>query len=376
MLGAFDRLLDAWIEREPGASAGENVRRALDSIHGVDLNPFAAAIARFRLAVAALHAAGFSRLADAPAYPIHVAIGDSLLGGVAQGAFFDDTGAAGFHYRNEDIDEHPSILQPGRYHVVVGNPPYITVKDKALNGTYRTLYKTCHRQYALSVPFMELFFQFAIRGSIDQPAGYVGQITSNSFMKREFGSKVIESLLAGQDVRNPVDLLDVIDTSGAYIPGHGTPTVILVGRRRRPVASKVRAILGVRGEPGQPEDPSKGLVWTEIVENIDTSGFEGTYISVTDLDRDVLKSHPWSLSGGGANVVVSLIEAGASPMSAQIDPPVGRAVRAGADEGFLRPVRWAERLATIGVPTRDLLTGENVRDFGGVRSGSDDLSVP
>jgi hypothetical protein len=27
----------------------------------------------------------------------------------------------------------------------------------------------------------------------------------------------------------------VVDTSGAYIPGHGTPTVILFGRHRAPV---------------------------------------------------------------------------------------------------------------------------------------------
>ena len=42
-------------------------------------------------------------------------------------------------------------------------------------------------KYALSVPFAERFFDLAIRGSASQPAGYVGQITSNSFMKREFG---------------------------------------------------------------------------------------------------------------------------------------------------------------------------------------------
>ena len=56
--------------------------------------------------------------------------------------------------------------------------------------------------------------------------GYVGQITSNSFMKREFGKKLIEEYLAA------IDLTLIVDTSGAYIPGHGTPTVILVGRNR------------------------------------------------------------------------------------------------------------------------------------------------
>ena len=66
-------------------------------------------------------------------------------------------------------------------------------------------------------------------------------------MKREFGTKLIEDFLAHQDLRL------VADTSGAYIPGHGTPTVIIVGRNQRPVGSTVRAVLGVRGEPGPPE---------------------------------------------------------------------------------------------------------------------------
>ncbi len=53
------------------------------------------------------------------------------------------------------------MLKPGRYDVVVGNPPYITVKDKKLNALYRELYASCVGKYALSVPFAEKFFQLA-----------------------------------------------------------------------------------------------------------------------------------------------------------------------------------------------------------------------
>ena len=71
------------------------------------------------------------------------------------------------------------------------------------------------------MPFAERIFELAVLGT-----GYTGQITANSFMKREFGKKLIEEFFP------KVDLTYVIDTSGAYIPGHGTPTVILIGRRR------------------------------------------------------------------------------------------------------------------------------------------------
>ena len=126
---------------------------------------------------------------------------------------------------------------------------------------------------------MERFFGLAKPGHDGQPAGWVGQITSNSFMKREFGAKLIEEFLPDKDLRL------VADTSGAYIPGHGTPTVILAGRNQRPVGDTVRAVLGVRGEPGLPDDPAKGVVWTSIVEHVDEPGWEDAWVTVFDLDR-------------------------------------------------------------------------------------------
>ena len=83
---------------------------------------------------------------------------------------------------------------------------------------------------------------FLVGAGASSLAGYVGMITANSFMKREFGKKLIEEFFPR------IDLTHVIDTSGAYIPGHGTPTVILFGRHRRPVKHEVRAVLGIRGD--------------------------------------------------------------------------------------------------------------------------------
>lgn len=228
----------------PNRDPHELVRLALDAVHGVDINPFAVAIARFRLLIAAMRACSFKTLTDVigHAFPLHLAIGDSLIK-ARQLALFggDSDDLADFHYATEDLHEHPGILEEGRYHVVVGNPPYITVKDKRLSDLYREIYSACYMQYALSVPFAQRFFQLAKTADvISRRAGYVGQITANSFMKREFGKKLIEGYFAQQ-----VDLTHVVDTSGAYIPGHGTPTVILVGRNtNRNRAGTVRALMG------------------------------------------------------------------------------------------------------------------------------------
>jgi len=361
LLGAFARLDELWRVHAPGLEDRARVQRALDSIHGVDLNPFAVAIARFRLTVAALQASGEPSLVTAPAYDYHLAIGDSLLAAQGRQAEFSFDDAEPFAYTAEDVAEYRDILAEGRYHVVVGNPPYITVKDKALNQQYRAAYSTCHRQYALSVPFMELFFRLAQRALPSGGAGFVGQITSNSFMKREFGTKVIENLLSGADYANPVDLAHVLDTSGAYIPGHGTPTVILVGRRRRPTGDKVRAVLGKRGEPGQPADPAKGLVWTEIVTHLRQPGFDGTYVTVSDLDRDVLGTHPWSLSGGGASDLLLAIEGNSRGPLHSVGVDMGFAAITGEDDAFLIDEHTFKRLGIE--DARPMVLGDGVRDF-------------
>src|SRR5205085_6213514 len=58
LLGAFHRLLEHWRKKEPATATRELVQRALGAVYGVDLNPYAVAIARFRLLLAAWKATG------------------------------------------------------------------------------------------------------------------------------------------------------------------------------------------------------------------------------------------------------------------------------------------------------------------------------
>jgi len=363
LLGAFERLTDAWAATAPGVERGERVQRALDSIHGVDLNPFAVAIARFRLTVAAIKAAGIASLVDAPAFRYHLAIGDSLLGSINPNAGLDFGDDEYFEYDAEDLREYVGILSPGQYHVVVANPPYIQPPDASLRDRYRALYSTCHGKYALTVPFMELLFRLAKRSN-GSGAGYVGQITSNSFMKREFGKKIIQVFLSGSFTGitpEYVDLTHIIDTSGAYIPGHGTPTVILVGRPRKPQADTVRAVLGVRGEPGQPAVPAQGLVWRDIVDHLAKPGYNGPYVSVADMPRATYARFPWSLSGGGASDLKQRIDNARATTVAEVSDSLGITSFTLEDDVFVRPLPAFRRLNVAA--TRPMVLGDQLRDW-------------
>src|ERR1019366_4914082 len=78
LLAAFDRLFAQWRRREPTGNPRVLAEKALKAVFGVDLNPFAVAIARFRLLVVALKTCEIARLKDAPAFHFQLASGDSL----------------------------------------------------------------------------------------------------------------------------------------------------------------------------------------------------------------------------------------------------------------------------------------------------------
>jgi len=371
LLGTFARLFRIWQDECPGENPRVLAQRALDGVFGVDLNPFAVAIARFRLLLAALQVSGVKRLKDAPDFAIHVAAGDSLLHGrrfrqlegetrrqtlfeTDEEIFRDELK---HHYEVEDTDALHRILGQ-QYHAVVGNPPYITVKDKAVSELYRARYPSCHRSYSLSVPFMERFFDLALKGdgTPQQPAGFTGQITANSFMKRGFGKKLIEECLPRWD------LTHVLDTSGAYIPGHGTPTVILFGKNQPPVSVTIRTVLGIAGEPATPDDPAMGLVWQAILKQIDQPGSESDWMSVNDSLRANFHRHPWSIGGGGAAELKESIEENIITTLGDLVEEVGRTTHTGDDEAFVFDATSVKRKRFREFSVA-YVEGENVRDY-------------
>ena len=384
VIGSFKRIFDRLLRTEPAASRRELVIRSLACVHGIDINPFAAAIARFRLLLAAMQAADIKRLADAPAFALQIACGDSLLhatmikdapatqtglamvgldeaspptkkgrgGKTAKAKAAAEDEACDHVYAAENLDVLRQLLARGQYHAVVANPPYITPKDPILNERYRKRFGTCRGTYSLSLPFLEQIFLLATE------SGFTGQITANSFMKREFGKKLIEEFLP------TVDLTHVIDTSGAHIPGHGTPTVILFGRRRNPVKPTVRAVMGIRGEPTTPDDPTQGLVWTAITSQIDATGSTSDFVSVADTPRSSFHSHPWSIGGGGAADLKGLLDdSSTSVLRDKIAPPIGRAVRIGEESAFTFHSVQTRRVMMPLQASRAFLKGEDVRDW-------------
>jgi hypothetical protein len=355
VLGAFRRILAHWTESEPAADRLDLVRRSLGSVHGADKNPAAVTITCFRLLIEVMRATGIRRLREVPPLPMSVRTADALLEG--RGA----PSPSPHPHLWEESDSPPrlenDLLGAGSYDVVVGNPPYITPKDRAEAENYRNAYPACTGAFALPVPFTQRFFQLARRGAPDgSGAGYVGMLTANSFTKREFGRKLIEAYLP------KVELTHVVDTSGVYIPGHGTPTVLLVGRRRVPdPAVPVIAVLGVRGESFPPEEPGHGQAWQSVLSRFDGHTQSDEWTEVVQLDRSVLQRFPWNLGGGTARDLLALMN-GDRQLGKRV-ARIGYVASTGADDLFTAPAASWRRAKTETAPLVDVITGSEVRDW-------------
>ncbi len=184
-------------------------------------------------------------------------------------------------------------------------------------------------------------------------------ITTNTFMKREFGKNLIE------DFFPTIDLTHVLDTSrmGHTLAGHGTPTVILFGRNRKPTGDTVRAVLGIKGEPSATEDHAKGLVWQSILKNIDVVNVQDEYTSAADVPRPTFAKHPWSIGGGGAADLKEQIESVCETTLINMIVEVGFGAVTREDDVYLVSTEVALRHSIPKGQIRPLVSGDEIRDW-------------
>ncbi len=364
LIDGLKRLVAATIAKHQEWSKEKVVAHALDRVVGVDLNDYACALARTRLIMTAAELAGVTKLTDAARFHPHVYWADALEQVEKEeqkpsrqfSLFEKPEERPRATLTRSDVRSALKKVFEKKFHAVVANPPYIVESDEARKNYHREKigknqrYVSAYRQYSLGSPFTERCFQLA------EKDGVVGIITSNNFLKREFGKPLIEKVLS------KLDLTLIVDTSQAYIPFHGTPTILLFGRNRRPEGETVRAVMGKRGESGTPEDPAKGKVWSSITQGWSQVRFEDDYVSVTELPRETLAKHPWSLGGSGVGELKTRLERHATSLLKDAIAVIGRTNVVGHDDVWIWPEASLRRrgLRGIAVP---FVVGEAVRDW-------------
>ncbi len=207
------------------------------SLYGVDLDAAAVDIAKLRLWLSlVVDEEDFRTIKPLPNLSYKIAHGNSVTGSVTYGdlfdsakrervrelkaAYFEATDQQGKEALKEQIDDLlAEMMQDGRFDfgayfsevwtgendgfdIVIGNPPYVS--HDAI-----TVPKSKLKTYQVYEPFADLFcyfFEVAVR--LQSSRGLVCFITSNSFLKSNYGQP-LRKLLAG--VNNLTHLINVED---------------------------------------------------------------------------------------------------------------------------------------------------------------------
>ena len=365
LLDALRRLVDATATQHADWPRRQVVDHALDRVVGIDLNDYACALARARLVMTAAELAGTTSLEEAASFHPHVYWAD----GLEQVERDDDVLPVQLDLLgpNQAVPARAVLTRPiiravlrpllkPKFQVVVGNPPYITESDPARKEYHREKvgknrrYLSAFREYSLAAPFVERALQLAV---VD---GWVGLIVANNFMKREFGKPLIEDVLA------QIQLKLVVDTSQAFIPHHGTPTVILCAKNQKNEGEEIRAVMGKRGDPGVPVEPARGLAWTSLMKAVrhPQPGYEDDFAVETSISSETMATYPWSLGPGG--VIRHRLEAECRGRLSEL-ASVGGGGRSSADRVFVREIMQWSRIQVDACFIRPLVVGEQVRDW-------------
>jgi len=366
LIDGLKRLVAATQAQHPDWSHLELVTHALERVVGIDLNDYACGLARARLVMTAAELTGVATLAEAAQFHPHVYWGDGLeqvereeIKPSVQYKLFEKVEEKPRAVlTRSDVREALKKVFATRFHAVVANPPYNAERD-ALRKVYHRdkigtsrRYVSAHREYSLCCPFTERSFQLA------GAEAFVGLILANNFMTRDFGTPLIEKVLAQKD------LTLVADLSGAILAESGfeTPTLLLFARNRPPTSKSIRALLGKKGDTARSGDLSQNPVWKSLLDGWASPGFDNAYVSVDDLPRNSFGVHPWSLRGGGAAQVKQKMERSSSLLATFADP-IGFMCITKQDEVFVQEPAVFLRLGAELETIRSFGAGEGIRDW-------------
>ena len=224
MVEAFGVLAAYWRETEPPANdTAEQEQRVailLNNIFGTDLDKQAVEIAQLNLMLVALRERSLL-----PDLSENIVVGNSLVDYSRPDAF--DFGAA-----------FPFEANPGRFHLVIGNPPYI--RSQLLSDMDRDYYRGRYQTAKGSFDTYALFLERALELTLD--GGRIGFIVPGKFISSSSGeSALLEHLYETGNIELVLDAMrfKVFENALTY-------PVIIVARRGEALGGSDRRRSGRR----------------------------------------------------------------------------------------------------------------------------------
>ncbi len=234
------------------------------------------------------------------------------------------------------------IDQPGRFHFVIGNPPYVRQEliPDALMAAYRARYATIYDRADLYIPFIERSLMQLNEG------GQLAFICADRWMKNRYGGPLRQLVATQFHLKTYVDMFG---TPAFHSDVIAYPAITVIAR---PGRSKARATRIAH----RPE--ISAAVLTQLAAEL-TAAKLSKASAVREMEGIAAGAEPWILESSDQLDLVRRLEA-CFPTLEEAGCKVGIGVATGADGAFIGPYDALDVEPDRKLPlvtTRDILAG-------------------
>lgn len=229
---------------------------------------------------------------------------------------------------------------PGRFDVVVGNPPYVRQEriPAALILEYRKRYSTLYDRADLYIPFIERSLGLLSDG------GQCAFICADRWTKNRYGAPLRAMVASGFHLRAYVDMVDTPAFNADVI---AYPAITLIEK-------------ATPGPTLVAERPTLDRASLSLLAHALLNGKADDKAGVSLVEHAATGSEPWVLSASAKRALLRRLEV-QFPLLEEAGCKVGIGVATGADKAFIGPMNELDvepsrklRLVT----TRDIVSGE------------------
>lgn len=210
---------------------------------------------------------------------------------------------------------------PGRFHFVVGNPPYVRQEliPDALMAEYRARYATIYDRADLYIPFVERSLMLLGED------GQLGFICADRWMKNRYGGPLRRLIT---DCFHLKIYVDMYGTQAFQTEVIAYPAITVIAREKGKAAAKATR---VAHRPAIDAETLSRLAGDLTAAELPERG--GT---VREIEGVAAGSEPWVLESSDQLALVRRLEASFPPLE-EAGCKVGIGVATGADQAFIGP---------------------------------------
>ncbi len=245
-----------------------------------------------------------------------------------------------------------------KYDFVVGNPPYVRVQrlPEKQRKYLKSLFVTAYRKFDIYVPFIERGVNWL------SDHGHISYITSNKFIKREYGQKLRTFIYTQSNIKQIIDLTAV----NIFAETTNDPCIFVL-QKRAPQDQPTKEILYCIVLEGDKK------ILEKVSEQTSGNYYSNDQMSLFSIPQSQVMKKEWNFMPPQEQQIFQKLESSSTHKLGDLTEKISEGIVTGRNEVFFLTKQQAVSLELESEILRPLVRGENVRNW--VISDSGEIAI-